>query len=132
MKKGELQINAAERTHHLSSLSREIATLVSEMTVDPTTNRPHTVGMIEKAMTEIGFSVKSERAAKGQALDLIRVLAQGDTLPIQRVRMRLRISMAAKDGKRLKEQILKDVDEVEEDNMEDGEWEAVSWIPSSL
>lgn len=99
------------------------------MTVDPTTNRPHTVGMIEKAMTEIGFSVKSEKAAKGQALELIKVLSSGETLPIQRVRMRLRISMAAKDGKRLKEQILKDVDEVEEETMEDGEWEAVSfWV----
>ncbi|KAK4687806.1 ribosome maturation protein SDO1, partial [Tremellales sp. Uapishka_1] len=130
LRKGELQVNNLERNHQLSSLSREIATLVSEMTVDPTTSRKHTVGMIEKAMTEVGFSVQANKGGKAQALDLIKTLGEKSTLPIQRVRMRVRITMSSKDGKRLKEKIVQEVEEVEEEDM-GTEWEAIVQISPS-
>jgi ribosome maturation protein SDO1 len=126
MRKGELQVNNLERSKQLSALSREIATLVTEMTVDPTTNRKHTVGMVEKAMTEVGFSTNGTKTAKAQALDLIKTLSvEGSVLPLQRVRMRVRITMPSKDAKRVKEEILKLVEEIEEEIM-DADWEAVS------
>lgn len=126
MRKGELQVNNLERSHNLQSLSREIATLVSEMTVDPTANPPrkHTVGMIEKAMGEVGYSVKGDKSAKAQALELIKRLGEGDVLPIRRVRMRVRVSMPGKDGKRIGDKIRAEGD-VEEEEM-DQDWEAVS------
>lgn len=46
---------------------------------------------------------------------------------MQRVRMRVRISMPAKDGKRVKEKILAMVEEVEEEDT-GAEWEAVSFM----
>jgi len=112
-------------------MSREIATLVSDMTVDPSTSRKHTVTIIEKTMAEIGFNVKADRPAKAQALELIKKLsdedsASGTGVSVRRVRMRVRVSMAAKDGKRLKERIMEEVEEVEEEEM-GVEWEAVSW-----
>lgn len=126
LRKGELQVNNLERGHQLASLSREIATLVAEMTVDPATQRKHTVGMVEKAMTEIGYSTRADKTAKAQALDLIRQLSQPDSvLPVQRVRMRVRITMPAKDAKRIKEKLMENVEETEEEEM-DAEWEAVS------
>ncbi|ORY35789.1 35S primary transcript processing-related protein [Naematelia encephala] len=130
--KGDLQINEAERQMNLTSLNREIATLVSEMTVDPTTSRKHTVGMIEKAMTESGYSVRSDKPAKAQALELIKRLIAADeagegVLSIRRVRMRVRITMPGKDAKRCKEQVLAEVDEVEEQEM-GAEWEAIVQI----
>ncbi|WRT69357.1 SBDS family rRNA metabolism protein [Kwoniella shivajii] len=129
LRKGELQINNLERSHQLSSLSREIATLVTEMTVDPTTNRKHTVGMIEKSMSEVGYSVKADKPAKAQALELIKKLSEGgeNVLPIRRARMRVRITMPGKDGKRIKESVMKEVEEVEEDDM-GMEWEAIVQI----
>ncbi|KAL1409077.1 hypothetical protein Q8F55_005901 [Vanrija albida] len=131
LKKGELQVNNLERGAQLASLSREIATLVTEMTVDPATQRKHTVGMVEKAMGEIGFSTKAEKTAKAQALDLIRQLSQpGSVLPVQRVRMRVRITMPSKDAKRVKEKVLALVDETEEEDM-DAEWEAIVKISPS-
>ena len=66
MKKGELQVGEKEREHDLSSLRREIATLVAEKCVDPATQRPYPVGVIDKAMTEAGFSVKIGKPAKAQ------------------------------------------------------------------
>ncbi|WVR08348.1 SBDS family rRNA metabolism protein [Kwoniella sp. DSM 27419] len=127
LNKGELQINNLERSHQLSSLNREIATLVTEMTVDPTTTRKHTVGMIEKAMSEVGFSVRADRPAKAQALDLIKKLSEGDTIPIRRARMRVRITMPGKDAKRVKDKVLAEAEEVEEDEM-GAEWEAILQI----
>lgn len=98
------------------------------MTVDPATGRKHTVGMVEKAMGELGFSVNGTKTAKAQALDLIKTLSAEDSiLPVQRVRMRVRISMPAKDGKRVKEKILAMVEEVEEEDT-GAEWEAVSFM----
>ncbi|EKD02662.1 clathrin heavy chain 1 [Trichosporon asahii var. asahii CBS 8904] len=123
LEEGELQVNNLERGHQLASLSREIATLVAEMTVDPATKRKHTVGMVEKAMTEIGYSTRADKTAKAQALDLIRQLSQPDSvLPVERVRMRVRITMPAKDAKRIKEKLMELVEETEEEEM-DAEWE---------
>jgi ribosome maturation protein SDO1 len=118
-------VNNLERASQLSSLSREIATLITEMTVDPATGRKHTVGMVEKAMGELGFSVNGTKTAKAQALDLIKALGDGSILPVQRVRMRVRITMPSKDGKRVKDKVLALVDEVEEEDT-GAEWEAVS------
>lgn len=96
------------------------------MTVDPSTKRKHTVGMVEKAMTEIGYSTRADKTAKAQALDLIRQLSQPDSiLPVERVRMRVRITMPSKDAKRVKEKIMELVEDTEEEDM-DAEWEAVS------
>jgi ribosome maturation protein SDO1 len=60
-------VGEKERDHDLTSLRKEIATLVAEKCVDPTTQRPYPVGMIEKAMAEAGFSVKQNKNAKSQA-----------------------------------------------------------------
>lgn len=130
LRKGDLQINSAERDSTLHSLSREIATLVSDLTVDPKTNVKHTVGMVEKAMTESGFSIRTDRPAKAQALELIKKLSAnteegGTGLAVRRVRMRVRISMPGKDARRIKERVMEEVEEVEEEEM-GVEWEAVS------
>lgn len=59
-----------------------------------------------------------------QAIDLIKQLQAGSTLPIMRAQMRVRITMPSKDGKRIKTQVLALVDKVEDDEWAD-EWELV-------
>jgi hypothetical protein len=66
LKKGELQVGEKERSHNLTNISRDIATQVAEKCVDPSTQRPYSVTMIEKAMAEIGYSVKPDKNAKSQ------------------------------------------------------------------
>ena len=61
-----MQVGEKERDHDLTSLRKEIATLVAEKCVDPSNQRPYPVGMIEKAMAEAGFSVKQNKNAKSQ------------------------------------------------------------------
>lgn len=66
LKKGELQVGEKERAVELEELRREICTEVAGRCVDPGTQRPHTVGMIEKAMLEVGYSVNTSKSAKVQ------------------------------------------------------------------
>lgn len=66
LKKGELQVGDKERHAELSNLWREVANSVASRCVDPSTKRPYTVGVIEKAMTEVHYSVKTGKSAKSQ------------------------------------------------------------------
>ncbi|KDQ54940.1 hypothetical protein JAAARDRAFT_134882 [Jaapia argillacea MUCL 33604] len=128
LKKGELQVGEKEREHDLTSLRKEIATLVGEKCVDPTTQRPYPVGMIEKAMSEAGFSVKQGKTAKSQVSECIKLLQTNSTLPIQRARMRVRITMPTKDGKRLREKIIEGAEKIEDDEMGQEKWELIMLI----
>lgn len=125
MKKGELQVGEKEREHDLSALRREIATLVAEKCVDPETQRPYPVGVIDKAMTEAGFSVKQGKTAKSQVSECVRMLQTESKLPIQRARMRVRVTMPTQDGKRLREKIVEGAEKVEDDEMGQDQWEVV-------
>ncbi|GAA5863734.1 hypothetical protein JCM3774_001236 [Rhodotorula dairenensis] len=127
LKKGELQVGEKERAVELEELRREICTEVASRCVDPNTQRPHTVGMIEKAMNEIGYNVQGSKAAKAQALDLIKVLQAKKTLPIARAQMRVRVTMSSKEGKKMKEKIMPLVTKVEDDEWTE-EWELVALI----
>jgi len=104
---------------------------VAEKCVDPATNTPYSVSIIEKAMSEAGFSVKPGKSAKSQVLECIKLIQTSSGLPIQRARMRVRITMPTKEGKRLREQILEGVEKVEEDEMGQEEWEAILLIDPS-
>ena len=66
LKKGELQVGEKERSHNITNLYKDIATQIAEKCVDPSTQRPYSVSMIEKAMAEVGFSVKADKTAKSQ------------------------------------------------------------------
>jgi ribosome maturation protein SDO1 len=68
--KGELQVGGKEREAELDSMRKEISTGVAERCVDPTTQRPHTVSMIEKALNEIHFNVQPTKAVKSQVSDV--------------------------------------------------------------
>lgn len=102
--KGELQVSEKERHDHLESKYRDIATIVSEMCVNPETKRPYTVTVIERAMKEdIHYSINMNRNAKQQALQVIKLLQEN--ISIERAQMRLRLYVPGKNSKNVKEKI---------------------------
>lgn len=115
--KGELQVSKEEREAQLSGLFREVATIVADKCVNPDTQRPYTVSQIERAMKDLHFNLNPAHAAKSQALELIRKLQE--TIPIQRARMSVRIMLPAKDGKRIKADVLAHVESVENESFDD-------------
>lgn len=125
LNKGEVQVGEKEREHDLTTLRREIATLVAEKSVDPATQRPYPVGIIEKAMTEAGYSVKQNKSAKSQVSECIKALQTESKLPIQRARMRIKVSIPVADKERLKDKLLEGAEKVELDLTVKDDWEVV-------
>lgn len=130
LNKGEVQVGEKERDHDLASVRKEIATLVSEKSVDPETQRPYPVGIIEKAMAEAGFSVKPGKTAKSQVTECIKLLQSDSSLPIQRARMRVKVVMPEADSQRLRDEVVKAADSIEHEETGE-EWEITMLIDPS-
>lgn len=102
--KGELQVSEKERQTEMSALFKEIATTVADKCVNIETKRPYPVTIIEQAMKDSHYSVKMNKNAKQQALDVIRLLKE--TLPLERAHMRLKITLAStKEAKQMQEKL---------------------------
>lgn len=83
-------------------------------------------------MTEVHYSVKTGKAAKSQALDVIKLLQSNNVLPLERARMRIRLTLPSKEGKRLKDKVIENVEKVEEEDWSE-EWELIAEIdPGAL
>ena len=83
---------------------RDVATIVAEKCVNPDNKRPYPVGVIERAMKDIHYSLKPGKGSKQQALEVIRLLRQN--MPIERARMRLRVQLPSKEARHVREKIL--------------------------
>ncbi|KAG7209401.1 hypothetical protein KM043_015495 [Ampulex compressa] len=116
--KGELQVSDKERHSALDSMFKDIATTVAHKCVHPESKRPYTVTMIERAMKDIHYSVKPNRNAKQQALDVIPQLKA--VMPLERAQMRLRVLISGKEARKLREKIIKLVTKMEQENWDSG------------
>lgn len=116
--KGELQVSDRERQSQLEATFKDIATNVAEKCINPEIKRPYPVTIIEKAMKEIHFSVKPNRNAKQQALDVIPQLKE--VLNIERAQMRIRVTISGKEARKLRDKISKLTSKIEEEDWNSG------------
>jgi ribosome maturation protein SDO1 len=121
--KGDLQVSDRERQSQLDSTFRDIATIVADKCVNPDSKRPYPVGVVERAMKDVHYSVKPSKGSKQQALEVIRLLQQ--SMPIERARMRLKIKLPSKEARHVREKILQLLT-VEEEEWDGGHMEIVS------
>ncbi|XP_019615547.1 PREDICTED: ribosome maturation protein SBDS-like [Branchiostoma belcheri] len=126
LKKGELQVSEKERQAQLESMYKDIATLVADMCVNPDTKRPYTVGLIEKAMKDVHFSVKPTRNTKQQALEVIKKLKETETINIERAQMRIKVTVPQREAKKVRTKLTKIAKKVEGENWEDDEFNMVA------
>ncbi|CDF38229.1 Ribosome maturation protein SBDS [Chondrus crispus] len=118
LKKGELQVSGRERQYQAENLFNEIAVIVSEKCVDPSTKRPFSVGIIERAMRDtIHYAVLPNKTAKVQAQSVIKQLQEH--MSISRAQMRLQISVPSSKGKAVREKLREHVQQ----------WEQEEWDP---
>lgn len=101
--KGELQVSDKERSQQLETMFRDIATLVSEKCINPETRRPYPVGVIERAMKEVHFSVKANKGTKVQALEVIKLLKE--SIPIEKAQMRIKLVLPKDCAKKTREKL---------------------------
>lgn len=117
--KGELQISDKERQSQIEQMFKDIATNVADKCINPDLNRPYPVTIIEKAMKDVHYSIKPNQSTKQQTLQVIKLLK--DFMPIQRAKMRLKVSLSSKAAKKLKDKLSKmeDVEIEKEEKDED-------------
>ncbi|CAN8065965.1 unnamed protein product [Agarophyton chilense] len=117
LRKGELQVSERERQYQTDNLFNEIAVIVSEKCVDPDTNRPFSVGIIERAMKDtLHYAVLPNKAAKVQAQTVIKELQ--NHMPISRAQMRLELSVPLSRAKAVKEKLKPHVKTWEQEDWE--------------
>ena len=128
LKGGELQVGEKEREHELGALRKDITHRVQESIVDPATQRPYSIALLEKALDEVGFSVDPAKNAKSQVLAAIKLLLEKSSLPVQRARMRVRITLQEEDAERLQDKIKEVAAIVEDTGVHDKLWESVGFL----
>ncbi|CAD5222238.1 unnamed protein product [Bursaphelenchus xylophilus] len=126
LEKGDLQVGEKERQHTTEATYKEIATLISQMTINTETKKPYPIPVIEKALKENHFTIKQNRQAKQQALEGITKLKQ--TMDIDRAKMRIRISIKHKEAKNAHVKLKTMFDKVEVEDWEGGDLEMVGLV----
>ncbi|CEF65720.1 Ribosome maturation protein SBDS [Strongyloides ratti] len=116
--KGDLQVSDKERAAQTNSAYKELANLISNMCVNPETNRPYSVNVIEKGLKDVHIAIKPNKSVKQQALEIIPKLKE--SLKIDRAQMRVRCAITAKEAKKLHKQIKDMFGTVEMEDWEDG------------
>lgn len=116
--KGELQVSEKERHATLESTFKEIATMVADKCVNPETNRPYPVTIIEKSMKDAHYSIKPNKNVKSQALDVIKLLKEH--IPIEKAQMRVKITVTNCKDKKLRFDELPKLLKVKENETWDG------------
>ncbi|XP_067647906.1 ribosome maturation protein SBDS [Eurosta solidaginis] len=118
LSKGELQVSEKERQSVLDSQLNSIVNSVAALCLNPETRRPYPASIIEKSLKDAHFSVKMTKNTKQQTLDAIKLLREN--MPIERSRMKLRVSFADKEGgNRLKDKISKLATKIEHEEWDE-------------
>ncbi|KAL0228191.1 hypothetical protein RCL1_004334 [Eukaryota sp. TZLM3-RCL] len=89
---GDLQVSDRERSLQQSTMSSQIASLVAQRSVSSDTKMPVSISVVESLMKDAHFSVNPSQSAKKQALELFQLFKQLN-YPIERARMRVRVSV---------------------------------------
>ena len=92
LERGALQVGERERDAEYELMFRDVVNLLCEKCVNPTTKRPYTFGVLERAMRDLHVRVDLRRSAKVQSLELVKLINE-KSIPIQRARMKLRAEM---------------------------------------
>uniref|UniRef100_A0AAV1V6H5 SBDS family rRNA metabolism protein n=1 Tax=Peronospora matthiolae TaxID=2874970 RepID=A0AAV1V6H5_9STRA len=109
---GELQVSEGERKAVVENMYRDIATIIADKCVNPSSNRPYPYTVIERVMKEIHYAVIPNRSAKQQALELIKKLPEH--LPLARAKMKIQITTPASGADVIKTELLKEGAEIVE------------------
>ncbi|EEY57818.1 ribosome maturation protein SBDS, putative [Phytophthora infestans T30-4] len=109
---GELQVSEGERKALVENMYRDIATIVADKCVNPTSNRPYPYTVIERVMKEIHYAVIPNRSAKQQALELIKKLPEH--IPLARAKMKIQVTTPASGAQAIKTGLQKEGAEIVE------------------
>jgi len=128
LNKGELQVGGKERQQQQTQLHNTVLGIIASKVMNPEKMRPYPPSIIEKVLSMLDFRF-SNKPAKGQALEAIKMLVNAQIIPIARARMRIRVS---DDTERdYFDELKSKIETVESETTEDGSWEIIGLINPS-
>jgi len=119
LERGEIQVSEQERKNNYDNIFKDIATIIIEKCVNSETGQSLSRGVVESAMRQIHYSVKKDKSAKQQALQVIKLLQESEIIPIERAKMRLQFLTTSTKLEEVKES-LKDLITIENEKIEEG------------
>ncbi len=93
MKHGELQLTTDQRRQLVEDKRKQIVAFISRNCIDPRTGAPHPPLRIERAMSQVKYSIDPFKGADEQAKDVIEQLRS--ILPIKMEQMRVAVKVFA-------------------------------------
>uniref|UniRef100_A0A6U4JVJ0 Ribosome maturation protein SBDS n=1 Tax=Hemiselmis andersenii TaxID=464988 RepID=A0A6U4JVJ0_HEMAN len=123
---GEVQLSERERGAAQESLLKEICTIVADKCINPQSKRPVTVGVVERALSELHFNPNITKPAKKQALEAIKLLE--GSYPIERAPMRLKLSFPSSAKEEVRQPITDLSECLEREDNTGGMWTVVCMI----
>ena len=115
--KGDIQLGELERKDQYSQKEKEIANWICENTVNPASKKPYSLGMIEKAIGQIHFSININKNIKQQAIEVVKLIQNEKILEIERIQLKIRVMMPHKHKKTF--ELVRPLILVEEELLED-------------
>ncbi|KAL7714869.1 Ribosome maturation protein SBDS [Entamoeba marina] len=105
LKNGEIQKGEKERKIQLESLVKDITLILTQKLVHKETQRPITMKMAEKLIKDVKYRVVSNKSAKQQALQVIKLLKKYPAIPMERMPMVLRVDVKEEQEEKMWELI---------------------------
>eukprot|EP00835_Amoeboradix_gromovi_P002089 NODE_110_length_19453_cov_0.364369.p10 type:complete len:237 gc:universal NODE_110_length_19453_cov_0.364369:15646-14936(-) len=102
--KGDIQLGDLERKDQYTQKQKEISNWISEHTVNPATKKPYSLGLIEKAIGEVHYSINISKNVRQQSIEVIKLIQENKILEIERVQLKVRVIVPHK-FKKVYEQI---------------------------
>lgn len=127
LQKGEIQLSEKERQANGLQIQAEVLQIISTKCINPRTKKRYPPTMIQKALAELKYNVVTTKAAKGQALEAIRLLISSQVIPLVRAKMKVKVSLDSKDAKKLSDKIKPLLGDIESEDS-GKTWEVVSLI----
>jgi len=114
LEKGEIQNSELERKQTYDKMFKDIATIICDKCVNSENGAPLTRGVVEGAMRQIHYSVKIDKTAKQQALNVIKLLIESQIIPIERAKMLILLTTTISKLDELKQNFIDIIDIQEE------------------
>ncbi|KAH3680861.1 hypothetical protein WICPIJ_008074 [Wickerhamomyces pijperi] len=117
LQKGEIQLSEKERQAKGNQVQAEVLQIISTKCINPKTKKRYTPTMIQKAISELKINIISTKAAKLQALEIIRQLVASQVIPIVRAKMQIKITTDSKEFKKLEAKLKPLLGEIDSEDL---------------
>ncbi len=126
---GTLHLTTDQKRKMQEEKRKQIVAIIATQAIDPTTNLPHPVSRIERAMEEAGVHIDPLKPAERQVDEIVNKLRP--IIPIKIARARIEVRIPPEHASRVYG-YLKQLKPVKTDWKNDGSLEAVIEIPAGM